>query len=314
MASEHHLKATPETCFWGYFDAAQPPALEIASGDVVTIDALPAGTEADLPADADLVLPEHARVMQALAAGKGPSAHLLTGPVHVEGAEPGHVLQVDILESTPRQRWGVTKIMPLRGTLPDEFDRFERFHVGVDPERGLAHLPWGKELPLDPFFGILAVAPPAHWGRIGTNEPRAFGGNMDNKELRAGATLYLPVFAAGALFSVGDGHGCQGDGEVCITALETALQGRFRLTVRPDMHLERPFAETADAVISMGFHEDLDEAARIAVRDMVRLIVERTGLRREEAYALASLAADFRVTQLVDGNKGIHGVLQKSLL
>ena len=314
MATEHHLRATPETVFWGYFDAATPPALEVASGDVVTIDALPAGTEEDLPPDASLVLDEHVPVMDALRAKKGPSSHMMTGPVHVAGAEPGDVLQVDILASTPRQRWGVTKVMPLRGTLPEDFDHFERFHIGIDLDRGMALLPWGKELALDPFFGVIAVAPPPHWGRIGTNEPRAFGGNMDNKELRAGSTLYLPVFNHGALFSVGDGHGVQGDGEVCITALETALQGRFRLTVRKDMQLERPFAETADHLISMGFDEDLDDAAKTAVRDMVGLIAQRSGLSRNQAYALASLAADFRVTQLVDGNKGIHGMLAKSLL
>ncbi|TVQ33503.1 MAG: amidase [Geminicoccaceae bacterium] len=314
MATEHHLNATPETVFWGYFDAATPPVLRVASGDVVTIEALPAGDLDDLPADASLVLPEHRPVLDAHLAKKGPTAHVMTGPVHVEGAEPGDVLQVDILASAPRQPWGVTKIRPLRGTLPEDFDTFERFHSRIDLDRHTARLPWGKEIPLDPFFGVIATAPPPHWGRIGTNEPRAFGGNMDNKELRAGATLYLPVFTEGALFSVGDGHGCQGDGEVCITALETALTGRFRLTARKDMRIERPFAETADHLISMGFDEDLDDAAKTAVRDMVRLIVERTGLRREEAYVLASLAADFRVTQLVDGNKGIHGLLAKTLL
>jgi acetamidase/formamidase len=186
--------------------------------------------------------------------------------------------------------------------------------VDLDLDAREAVLPGGTRLPLDPFFGVLAVAPPANWGMIGTAEPRAHGGNMDNKELRPGATLYLPVFNDGALFSAGDGHGMQGDGEVCVTGLETALTGRFRLTVRKDLEAALPFAETADHLISMGFDADLDAAAKTAVRRMIDLVCERTERTREEAYMLASLAADFRVTQLVDGEKGIHGLLTKSAL
>ncbi|HAI29770.1 MAG TPA: amidase, partial [Thalassospira sp.] len=162
--------------------------------------------------------------------------------------------------------------------------------------------------------GIMGVAPPKEWGRVGSPEPRAFGGNMDNKDLRPGSTLYLPVFNEGALFSAGDGHGCQGHGEVCITALETALNGKFRLTVRKDMNIKQPFAETNEQLISMGLNTDLDEAARQAVREMVRLVTERSELNRNQAYMLCSLVADLHVTQLVDIVKGIHMIMPKKYL
>lgn len=175
-------------------------------------------------------------------------------------------------------------------------------------------LPWGTEIPLDPFFGIMGVAPPPAWGRVGSPVPRSFGGNMDFKELRPGSTLYLPVFNKGALFFAGDGHGVQGDGEVCITALETGVTGTFRLTARKDMKLSHPFAETATHLISIGLDEDLDQAAKQAVREMVAHVCARTELTRNQASMLCSLAGNLRVTQLVDGNKGIHMMLAKTFL
>jgi len=312
--AHHVLPASPETCFWGYFAADTAPVMRVASGDEVTVEALPAGGLDDLHPDPARCLLEHRDTLEALEARKGPGVHIMNGPIHVEGAEPGDVLQVDILESRPRQDWGFAKIIPLLGTLPEDFGAFRRWLIDLDLDAAEAELPWGTRLPLDPFFGILAVAPPAAWGVIDTAQPRAHGGNMDNKDLRPGTTLYLPVFQEGALFSAGDGHGVQGDGEVCITALETALTGRFRLTVRKDLEAPLPFAETADHLMAMGFDADLDDAAKTAVRRMIDLICERTERTREEAYMLASLAADFKVTQLVDGEKGVHGLLAKSAL
>jgi acetamidase/formamidase len=160
----------------------------------------------------------------------------------------------------------------------------------------------------------MGVAPPPIYGRVATIEPREYGGNLDNKELGAGATLYLPVFNKGALFSTGDGHAVQGDGEVSITALETAVSGTFELIVRKDLRLKFPRAETPTHLISMGLNVDLDEAAKQALREMIRMICERLNVSPEEAYMLSSLAVDLRVTQLVDGNKGIHAMLSKSLL
>jgi acetamidase/formamidase len=314
MSRTHLLDFSPRNLFWGYFDAATPAVLEIDSGDEVILDCLPACTAKDLPPDGAGVLPGHREALAAKAPDRGATSHFMTGPVFVRGAAPGDVLQVDILDVTPIQTWGYTAIRPLCGALPDEFTNYQILPIAIDLDRRVCRLPWGKELALDPFFGVIAVAPPPEWGRISAAPPRAFGGNMDNRDLRPGTTLYLPVFNDGALFSAGDGHGVQGDGEVCIAALETALTGRFRLTVRKDMKIASPYAESPDFLMSMGFHETLDEAMRRAVRDLVRLVTERTSLDRDQAYMLLSLAGDLKITQVVDGEKGVHMVIRKAAL
>ena len=312
MARHHDIPVTHDHMSWGTLDPAAAPVLRVASGDTVTLGSFPAGGRARLPPDLGRVPPAYLRALDAMAPGLGP--HFMTGPVFVEGAEPGDTLQVDILDVRVSQDWGFVAILPLLGTLPDEFTDYETVHPAVDHARGVCTMPWGTEIPLDPFFGIMAVAPPPAWGRCGSSVPRSFGGNMDNKELKPGATLYLPVFNPGALFSAGDGHGVQGDGEVCITALETGVTGTFRLSVRRDMKVERPFAETPTHLMSIGLDEDLDDAAKQAVREMVDHVCRRTALTRNQAYMLCSLAGDLRVTQLVDGNKGIHMLLPKALL
>ena len=312
MATHHDLPDTPDMMVLGYLDAATPPVLRVASGDTVSLTSFPAGGAASLPADASLVPEAYRRALAALPAGPGP--HFITGPIYVEGAAPGDTLQVDILEATPTMDWGFVAILPLLGTLPDEFTEYETIHPAIDRARAVVRLPWGTELPLDPFFGIIATAPPPSWGRCGSPVPRSFGGNMDNKELKPGTTLYLPVFNEGALFSAGDGHGVQGDGEVCVTALETGLSGTFRLTVRRDFPVAHPFAETATHLMSIGLDEDLDDAAKQAVREMVMHVCRRTNLSRNQAYMLCSLIGDLRVTQTVDGNKGVHMLLAKSHL
>jgi acetamidase/formamidase len=308
----HELPALPENIHWGYHDATLKPVLTIASGDTLHLTSWAAADRDALPSDGSLLQAGHA---EALAKCKRDGApHMLTGPTYVEGAAPGDVLQIDILEVNLIDRWGYVRILPLRGTLPDEFDSVTTIHPEIDINRKTAKLPWGTEIGLAPFFGVIAVAPPLHWGRLPSIQPRRFGGNMDNKELREGTTLYLPVFAEGALFSAGDGHAVQGDGEVCITALETGLSGTFRLTVRNDLDFDYPFAETESHLISIGLNEDLDEAARIAVREMIQHICRRTSLSREQAYMLCSLQGDLRVTQTVDGEKGCHMMLAKAVI
>ena len=310
MANHHHLSAAPEHVVWGYFDAARLPVLSVDSGDTVTVDALTGAEWNEIPEDRSRVLPEHMAILEH--APRGPGPHLVTGPVEVRGARAGDVLQVDILDVSLRQDWGYCVVKPLMGTLPDEFPDRELAIIDIDMAAKTARLPWGIDLPLAPFFGIMAVAPPRAWGRVTTVIPRAFGGNMDNKALGAGTTLYLPVFNDGALFLAGDGHGVQGDGEVCLTALETALSGTFRLTVRRDLDLKHPFAETATHLITIGLDEDLDDAAKQAVSEMVRAVCARSNLSRTQAYMLCSLAADLKVTQTVDVHKGAHMVLAKS--
>ncbi len=311
MAQHHEIPATPENMVLGYLDATSPPVLEVESGDTVKLYSFPAGGMASLP-EMSRVPADYLAALKTLPEGPGP--HFLTGPVHVRGAQPGDTLQIDILDVEPTMDWGFVAILPLLGTLPDEFTDYETIHPPIDRVRGVCTLPWGTELPLDPFFGVIGVAPPKAWGRCGSPVPRAFGGNMDNKELKPGTTLFLPVFNEGALFMAGDGHGVQGDGEVCITALETGLSGTFRLTVRRDFKVEFPFAETPTHLMSIGLDEDLDDAAKQAVREMVMHVCRRTNLSRNQAYMLCSLIGDLRVTQTVDGNKGVHMMLAKSYL
>jgi len=307
----HHLAASPETCHWGVFDAALPPVLRIASGDRVTIDTV-SGSPEVLPPDGFYVPPElldiHARSVRNL------PGHILTGPIAVDGALPGDVLEVRVIDVQLRQDWGYNVIRPLAGTIPEDFDRYRHLNIPLDLERSVARLPWGLDMPLAPFFGIMGVAPPPHWGKINTIVPRVHGCNLDNKELRPGSTLWLPVHAPGALFSCGDGHGAQGDGEVCTTAIETALRGSFELVLHKGRPLAYPRAETATHYITMGMHPDLDQCLAMALRDMIRLGGEIGGLSAQDAYTLCSLAADFRITQTVNGSRGVHGMLAKSLL
>ena len=307
------LKASPETCAWGYFDAGLAPAMEIESGETVVIETVSGGPEHTPAAGAGFHVPPELLEIHARSDRQLPG-HILTGPVAVAGARPGHVLEVEILDVSLRQDWGWNLIRPLSGALPDDFDATRITTIPLDLETMTGRLSWGLELPLRPFFGVMGVAPPPNWGRISTIQPRAHGGNLDNKELVAGTTLYLPIFAEGAMFSCGDGHGAQGDGEVCVTAIETALEGAFRLTVREDMELSLPRAETPTHLITMGLHEDLNRCAETALRDMIAWIVESAGLSREDAYMLCSLAGDLRITQAVNGNKGVHMMMEKALL
>ena len=310
--THHHLHSSDETCHWGFFEARLKPVLTIASGDEVTIDTISGGPDA-VPDKKQFHVPPEMAEVHAKSERMLPG-HILTGPVAVEGALPGDVLEVEILEVQLRQDWGWNLIRPLAGTLPDDFHETRLLNIPLDRERMVGRMPWGLELPLAPFFGVMGVAPPPAWGRITSLIPRAMGGNLDNKELGAGAKLYLPVFVPGALFSCGDGHGIQGDGEVCVTAIETALTGRFRLTLRKDLKLAYPRAETPSHYMTMAMDPDLDQCVVRALRDMIVLLGEKRNLSREDAYMLCSLAADLRVTQTVNGSKGIHCMIAKSVV
>jgi acetamidase/formamidase len=309
--AEHRVDASPDTIHWGYFDAALEPLLSIASGDTVTISTVSGGPEV-MPKP-PLVVPEALKAIQAAHKPKLPG-HICTGPVAIRGAQAGQALEVRIKDIALHYDWGFTYVAPQKGALPDDFDEMHLMHIPLDRKRMTGRLPWGLELPLRPFFGVMAVAPPAAWGALSTLPPRRNGGNLDNKELVAGTTLFLPIHVDGALFSVGDGHGVQGDGEVCVTAIETGLIGTFELHVRDDLHLTWPMAETPTHVMTMAFDPDLDLCVTIALRSMIELIVARSGISKAEAYALCSLAADIRVTQVVNGNKGVHVMLDKTLL
>jgi len=310
----HRLDAAADTVHWGFFDAALKPLIIVDPGDTVVISTVSGSPSQLPPANSGLAVPQALRAIHAQVQPKLGGPHILTGPVAVRGAEAGQVLEVRIKAIDLNYDWGYNVIRPLAGALPDDFKQTRLIHIPLDRARMVGTLPWGLKLPLRPFFGIMAVAPPAAWGPVASPPPRRNGGNIDNKELVVGTTLFLPIHVDGALFSCGDGHGAQGDGEVCITAIETGLIGTFELHVRDDMALEWPIAETPTHVMTMAFDPDLDDCVVIALRDMIKLICARTNLSREDAYTLCSLAADLRVTQVVNGSKGIHVMLEKALL
>jgi acetamidase/formamidase len=310
-AKIHRLIATPQTVHTGFFDSAIPPVLTIDSGDTVVLSTL---MLMDNQLRGGMTLEEMIAARRTYADRKM-GGHTLTGPIFVDGAEPGDVLEVRIGKLVP-VRFGVNYHLPGEmntGGLPEDFPEGQLKTLELDLERMESTFVPGIVLPLRPFLGVMGVAP-----RVGEKRaaavPDYFGGNMDNRELVAGTTLYLPVNVKGGLFSAGDCHAAQGDGEVNVTAIETALaEGVLQFFVRRDMKIERPMAETSTHWITMGFHEDLDEAAKIALRDAIQFLVKREGLTADDAYALASLAVDLRVTQIVDGNKGIHAMIPKEI-
>ncbi len=309
--AKHHLLPSVETCHFGFFDAALKPALSVRSGDIVTIDTV-TGSKAVLPDPEKFFIPPALGPILDSLPPFGP--HILTGPVYVEGAKPGNVLEVRIHEVKVIQDWGFNLIVPQLGTLPHDYDDMVHTNIPIDLARNVGIMPWGLELPLRPFFGVMGIAPPKGWGKVSSVAPTAMAGNLDNKELVAGATLYLPVFNEGALFSCGDGHGCQGDGEVNVTAIETALQGTFEFIVRDDLGFTWPRAETPTHFITMGMDPDLDQCAIKALREMIALLGERAGLSHSDAYMLCSLAGDLHVTQTVNGSKGVHMMMDKNFV
>ena len=297
--TQNVLGTSLKTCHWGYFDATLPPAMTISSGDEVVINTVSGGPQ-NLPGPGFHV-PQELLELHAAGLPTMPG-HILTGPVAVQGAMPGDVLQIDILCVSLRQDWGFNYLGPLKGTLPQDFPNVHHTIIPLDTERGIATLPWGLELKLAPFFGVMGVAQPPTWRRISTIELRVHSGNIDNKDME------------GALISCGDGHGAQGDGEVCVTAIETALQGRFRLSVLKDRKLIYPQAETPTHYITMGMDADLDRCVEMALRDMITLVSQRAQISHEDAYMLCSLAGDLRITQTVNREKGVHMMMAKNLL
>jgi acetamidase/formamidase len=310
--TQHFLDPSPATVHWGHFDASLPPALTIESGDTVTMTSVSGLPDQLTPPGQGTVAPALHAIHGAVERKMGP--HICTGPVAIRGAKPGDMLEVRIKSVMLNDDWGFNMIRPGAGALPDDFKEGRVIHIGLDADRMIGRLPWGLDIPLRPFFGVMGVAPASSAGTVSSVPPGRHGGNIDNKELGPGAVLYLPVHVDGALFSVGDGHGAQGDGEVCLTAIETGLTGTFELHLHPGRKLDWPYAETPTHLITMAFDPDLDVCVTLALREMIAAICARTGLSREDAYTLCSLAADLRITQIVNGNKGVHVMLDNRYL
>jgi acetamidase/formamidase len=311
----HDLPLKPEHVHWGYYDARVAPAIHIAPGDRIRVETMVAGglQRLRLAGAREDEIPESLKAVERAVTERGPGAHPMSGPIFVDGAEPGDTLEVRIVAIEFLHNFGVNAFAPGGGVLPDEFPyaglRLFRWQAGADRVEFKA----GVTLPFAPFFGSIGVAPPPLAGRISSRPPGWHGGNLDNKDLVAGSTLYLPVHVPGALLSIGDGHAMQGDGEVTGTALETSLRGTFELRLRKGQRLRWPRAETPTHYIAMGLDEDLDQAARLATRELVDFLAAEKGLTRDEAYMLCSLAADLHVTQAVDATKGVHATIAKSI-
>jgi acetamidase/formamidase len=317
-AAEHMLMPSPQTVAIGNFNAATKPVLTIDSGDTVVIETAAAMEPAEIEQSGVIsasAVPQYVRDIYREVKDRGPGPHILTGPIYVNGAQPGDVLEVRILDIELAVDYGYNRQRPYNGALPEEFPGpFQRI-IPINRATKTAEIAPGVVVPLDhPFFGTMGLAPLPSMGRIGSGPPGIHTGNIDNKDVAAGATLYMPVLALGALFSIGDGHGTQGQGEVDLSAVETGLRGRFQFIVRKDMKITWPRAETATHWIVMGLNPNLEEAMKIAVRETVAFLTERfPKLSRQEAYMIASIAVDYHVTQVVDGTKGIHGMIPKAI-
>src|ERR1700761_9626219 len=310
------LPATPSTVVWGYYSSKAKPVLTVHSGDTVRIQTLSTcGSTERLEKEGVAAgdIPSYNADIYREVTDKGPGGHILTGPVAIEEAEPGDVLEVQILKIDIDTPFACNGFGAGRGFLPNDYPYGKSKIISLDREKMLAHFAPGIEIPLHPFFGSMGVAPPESAGRYDSAPPWMHAGNMDNKELVAGTTLFIPVQAKGALFEAGDGHAGQGNGEVDITAMETFLTGTFQFIVHKNQHLLWPRAETPTAYIAMGFNEDLKAATEMAVRNMIDFLVTEKHLNRDEAYALTSVAIDVDITQLVDGKVGVHAICPKAI-
>jgi len=312
----HRLEATPATVAYGYYWSDAKPVLHIDSGDIIDVDTLltntPAGlAKAGVPDD-QIQASLKAVVSEVTGDRKGPGGHILTGPVYVEGAEPGDVLEVKILSIDLALDYGYNGCS---GYLPENCESGAPLKIiTLDRQKMTAEFLPGIVIPLKPFYGSIGIAPAPKMGRLSSNPPGRHAGNLDNRELVVGSTLYIPVFAPGALFEIGDGHAAQGDGEVDQTAIETSLRGRLQLTVRKDMKLKWPRAETATDYISMATDPDLVVATKAAIQEMVDFLVSEKKLTHHQAYQLVSIAGNVAITQLVDKpNLGVHVKLPKSI-
>ncbi len=327
---DFHISLTPENvCLW-HFEAQKAPILKIKSGATVQIDGGGGVRWAD-GVDPDTWLREnniHTTVAQcpALAEtikvlkdaprppGRPTGKHILVGPIYVEGAEPGDSLEIRILDVTPRIPYGATSGSPGGGGLPDLVPRPFTKVTHLDLKRNVGVFDKNVEVPLKPFMGVMATCPPDSAGEFPSSSPPGlFGGNLDCRELSAGSTLFLPIFQKGALFYTGDSHAGQGDGEVTGNAIETADQCTLKFILHKGVALSAPRAETPTDYITFGLDPDLNKAMHMAIVETIKFLGEKQGYNFTDAYALASIAVSFRVTQNVDKTLGVHGMIPKSL-
>ncbi|MGB3642716.1 MAG: acetamidase/formamidase family protein [Rivularia sp. (in: cyanobacteria)] len=314
--THHILKATKDTVHLGGFSHLLEPVITVNSGDTVDVETYTGFHVCD-KAPPEFVTPALWDIYENLSPKQkvAPGPHLLTGPIFVQDAQPGDVLEVTLKHITPSLPVGFNAIRKNWGALPEQFNQPALRFIPLDLENNVAEFPTGSgiKIPLKPFFGILGVATAEN--SRNSIPPGNYGGNMDNRELQAGSKIFLPVFLPGALFSIGDGHSVQGDGEVNVNAIETSMNGTIELKLRKDLQISTPIAETPTDIITMGFAPTLDEALEKALKNTINFLVSCTKLSPEDAYVLCSLAVSFRITQVVNlPQKGVHGMLSKAIL
>ena len=310
----HELKASPTTVHRGFFDSSLKPVLTIDSGDIVRLWT----TTGNPRYFESLGVPKEKIPAELYAAfegapGENRDDHTLDGPIAVQGAEPGDTVEIRIRSVDLWLPIAAMSFRANRGSLPEEFPYSRDRVFFFDPAKKAIEFAPGIVVPTKPFWGVIGVAPPRSMGKVPSGPPNVFGGNMDNHDLQPGTSLFLPVHVSGALISIGDGHAVQGNGEVGLSAVETSLQGEVQIVLHKGMHIGWPRAETPTHYMTMGLHEDLDTAAKMATREMLNFVVETKGLPRDDAYMLLSAAMDLHVTEIVDGTKGIHAMLPKAI-
>lgn len=320
---DYHLEADANNMVSGYFSAETPPVLKVKSGQIVEIDTVALmGLSDDHPEQffidhgISLDMPEVQKliaVKKALLA-KGNSSAPLSGPIYVEGAEPGDTLEVRVLDIKSFTPFGINIGTPGKGGIPDLVPRPYSKFLTFDQTKNVAKFGKGVSIPLKNFQGMFAVAPTKDRGRLPARPPYPdIGGNFDNKHFGKGATIYLPVQVPGALFHTGDPHAAQGNGEVSQSAIESSNTVTLQFIVRKDLHLKAVRAETPTHYIVIGLDEELSLAMRKAIVNTVDFLRETKGLDYFEALGLASVAVDYEVTEVVDVTKGIHGMIPKAI-
>lgn len=301
----HFLAAIPETTQWGWFDNSETPKLKVGSGDTVVFETLSHSHGQLYPGKTI----EELKKLRTDWPGRGPMT--LTGPVYVEGAEPGDVLKLTINKIVSRP-WGANFNVPgMFGQFPKDYPDGQVKYLYLDWEKKITEFLPGIEVPLRPFPGTLGVARKEP-GRYNAVPPGPFAGNLDNRDLVEGATLYVPVFVPGALVWTGDSHAAQGNGEINLTAIETAFQElSVTMTLDKKKKLEMPRIETKTDWITMGYDENLNKALEQAKAESVKMISELRGISEGQAEKLMPQIADCRVTQVVDIKKGVHCMIPK---
>src|SRR5258706_571115 len=310
----HELKASPTTVHRSFFDASLQPVLTIDSGDIVrlwTTTGNPRYFES-LGVPKEKIPPELFAAFEG-APGAGRDDHTLNGPIAVRGAEMGDTVEIRIRSIDLWLPIAAMSFRANRGSLPEDFPYSRDRVFFIDPAKKVIEFAPGIVVPAKPFWGVIGVAPPRSMGRVPSGPPNVFGGNMENHDRQPGTSMFLPVPTSGALISIGDGHAVQGDGEVGLSAVETSLRGEVQIVLHKGMRIGWPRAETPTHYITMGLHEDLNMAAKIATREMLNFVVETKGLSRDDALMLLSAAMDLHVTEIVDITKGVHAMLPKAI-